>query len=238
MTIQFRATAVAFPPSDGVYMNIHVPNTPFPRTGEPWATDVPLIESELAANQNNCDVLFLGDSITRNLRTTGAAQLASYYGSRKPLIQGISGDSTQNLLYRETALRHMVGITPKLAIILIGTNNWSANSTYMIRDGILACAAQVRRQHPTTKVLVNKIFPRGTAGSPERTIVANVNTFLAASSFFDGTTTVLHDIGTAFYLPATSNIDTSLMPDLLHPSAAGYVVWFNAIESTVVTMLA
>jgi len=44
------------------------------------------------------------------------------------------------------------------------------------------------------------------------------------------------DIGPQF-LDADGNLPRSIMPDLLHPSEAGYQIWADAMEPTLAKML-
>ena len=50
-------------------------------------------------------------------------------GPWKPGDFGISGDRTQNVLYR-IENGEFEGVTPKVIVLLIGTNNLAANATY------------------------------------------------------------------------------------------------------------
>ena len=66
-------------------------------------------------------LLFLGDSITDFWPRRGEAswlQLAPY----KPANFGISGDRTEHLLWR-IANGELDGISPKVTVLMIGTNN-------------------------------------------------------------------------------------------------------------------
>ena len=72
------------------------------------------------ALQGDVDVLFLGDSITQGWADN--AVWKQRYVLRKPANFGIGGDTTQNVLWRiENGA--LVGIDPKVVVLLIGTNN-------------------------------------------------------------------------------------------------------------------
>ena len=67
--------------------------------------------------------VLLGDSITDGWRNGEARDiLEEHFGKYNPYNTGISGDQTQHLLWR---IDHgeLDGISPKAAMIMIGTNN-------------------------------------------------------------------------------------------------------------------
>ena len=72
--------------------------------------------------QGNVDLIFIGDSITHGWEGAGKEVWKKYYGKRNAVNLGIGGDQTQHVLWR---LDHgnIDGISPKLAVVMIGTNN-------------------------------------------------------------------------------------------------------------------
>ena len=129
-----------------------------------------------------CRTLFLGDSITEACRGTQFGEYYDELAARRrafedffPLKEarafGISGDRTQNLLYRvcngELSFRH----PPSVVVLCIGTNNLgrdndSAEDTFL---GIRAVVLEILQRLPGTRVLLTGILPRGpAAGSPPR----------------------------------------------------------------------
>ena len=76
--------------------------------------------------QGNVDLLFIGDSITQgweNDPPRGGKQVwAEFYAKRNAMNLGISGDRTQHVLWR-LENGNLEGIKPKLAMLMIGTNN-------------------------------------------------------------------------------------------------------------------
>src|SRR5688572_3759159 len=110
--------------------------------------------------QGNADLLFIGDSITQGWERAGKAVWDEFYARRNAVNLGISGDRTQHVLWR---LDHgnIEGIQPKLAVLMIGTNNASTNTSEQIGAGITAIVEKLRAKLPQTKVLILAIFPRG-----------------------------------------------------------------------------
>ena len=80
-------------------------------------------KSTNAPKQGDVDLVFIGDSITDGWQTRrGKAVWEKYYGNRKAMNAGIGGDNTEHVIWR---IDHgnLDGLKPKLAVIMIGTNN-------------------------------------------------------------------------------------------------------------------
>jgi lysophospholipase L1-like esterase len=111
------------------------------------------------------DVIFLGDSITHGWEGQKAWQ--EHFGSFKPVNLGIGGDQTGHVLWRITDGHELDHLSPKAAVIMIGTNNIGGHSAQQIAGGITAIVEELKRQKPHIKVLVLGVFPRGNAFDAE-----------------------------------------------------------------------
>jgi lysophospholipase L1-like esterase len=120
-------------------------------------------------SQGAGDVIFLGDSITHGWEGQKAWQ--EHFGSFKPVNLGIGGDQTGHVLWRITDGHELDRLKPKVAVIMIGTNNTGAHSAQQIAGGIQAIVEELRRQKPDIKVLILGVFPRGNSSDGERTLV-------------------------------------------------------------------
>ena len=111
------------------------------------------------------DVIFIGDSITEgwegNKKTWDAA-----FGPYKPINLGIGGEQTTHVLWRITEGKELEPIKPKLAVIMIGTNNTGGHSAEQIAGGIKAIIDELQKQKPDMKILLLGVFPR--AGGVEK----------------------------------------------------------------------
>ena len=114
------------------------------------------------------DVVFLGDSITHGWEGQKAWQ--EHFGPFKPVNLGIGGDQTGHVLWRITDGHELDQLKPKVAVIMIGTNNTGGHSAQQIAGGIKAIVEELKRQKPDIKVLVLGVFPRGSAGDAERSM--------------------------------------------------------------------
>jgi lysophospholipase L1-like esterase len=185
--------------------------------------------------QGPIDLLFLGDSITDWFDTTGKSVYDANYGQHKPANFGISGDKTQNVIWRITH-GELDGINPDVLVLNIGTNNLGDNpSDTKIADGIKKIVAIIRQKLPSTKILLLGIFPRNAANDPRRERIKNINGKI--DDLDDGGQHVKFlDIGKSF-LDANGNIPTSVMADGLHPTAKGYQIWADAMRPTLQSLM-
>jgi lysophospholipase L1-like esterase len=185
------------------------------------------------AKEGHVDLIYIGDSIVGNWKWDGERVWDYYYAKRNGLVLGISGDRTQQVLWR---LQHgnIDGISPKLAIVMIGQNNGPFNTGEEIGAGVAAIVQTLREKLPETKILVLAIFPRGEKPTPERAVLAKANE--VAAKLADGKHVFYMDINHLFLRPDGS-IPASLMPDFEHPSEEGCRVWAAAIEPKVAELM-
>lgn len=146
--------------------------TPAPRMGKGDKPDVNWIKRHngfteaIAKNGKDAELLFLGDSITDAWRGKAAQPTWNkYFAPYKALNFGIGGDRTQHVLWR---LQHgeLEGFRPKVAVLMIGTNNTGSDSAEQIAAGVTAIVKEIHKQSPNTKVLLLAIFPRPQGRQP------------------------------------------------------------------------
>jgi len=180
-------------------------------------------------------LLFLGDSITDGWRGGGRQtweKLAKY----QPANFGISGDRTEHVLWRLTH-GELDGIQPKVAVVMIGTNNvghFADERPEWAAAGVKKIVETIREKLPQTKVLLLAVFPRDAKDSPARKKVDALNEIIA--KFDDGQKTRYLDINKVF-LDSTGEIPREIMPDRLHPNAKGYELWYEAMRPTLEEMM-
>ncbi len=185
--------------------------------------------------QGNVDLLLIGDSITQGWEVAGKDVWAEFYDKRNAVNLGIGGDRTQHVLWR---LDHgnVDGISPKLAVLMIGTNNsnFNDNTAEEIGAGIQGIVKKLREKLPNTKVLVLAIFPRGEKPNPQREKNAKASAIAAKSA--DDKNVFYLDIGDKFLEPDGS-LTKEIMPDYLHLSPKGYRIWAESIEPSVARLM-
>lgn len=85
--------------------------------------DLPRYHQQLdRMNQGEVDILWVGDSIIHGWEGKGKDVWQKYYGDRKSMNFAIGGDRTGHVLWR-MANSPMEKISPKITIVMIGTNN-------------------------------------------------------------------------------------------------------------------
>ena len=108
------------------------------------------------------DLLMIGDSITHGWEGRGKQVWSEYYAKRNAFNIGYSGDRTEHVIWR---LQHgeVDGISPKLAVIMIGTNNTGhrQDPPEQTAAGIKMILDELKKRLPKTKVLLLAVFPRG-----------------------------------------------------------------------------
>src|SRR5947209_8986528 len=118
--------------------------TPAPRMDEWWQN---LHKSFLErAKKGDVDVLFLGDSITQGWGGAGKEVWKERYEPLKAANFGIGGDQTQHVLWRITEGKELEGISPKVAVLMIGTNNLGGPKPEQIAGGVTAIVKELRKQ--------------------------------------------------------------------------------------------
>jgi len=222
--------------------------------GAAWAADAPAqsantalkaeprpdqwwVDRQKATNervkQGNVDMIFIGDSITQGWEGEGKDLWASHYAKRNAVNLGFSGDRTQHVLWRLDN-GNIDGISPKLAVIMIGTNNCSTNSAEEIAEGVTAIVKKLREKLPAMKILLLGIFPREEKPGEARAKLAKTNEIIAKLG--DNKAVFFLDISASFLEPDGA-LPKSIMPDALHPNAKGYEIWAKGIEPKVKELL-
>ncbi|HEV2295912.1 MAG TPA: GDSL-type esterase/lipase family protein [Tepidisphaeraceae bacterium] len=186
------------------------------------------------AKQGDVDIVFLGDSITAGWRK--APELwAQRYEPLKAVNFGIGGDGVQHVLWR-VENGELDGISPRLVVLMIGTNNTAGREADRIAEGIERLVGVIRQKCPRAKVLLLAIFPRERPDDRRQMgVIKEINERIAKLD--DGKTIRFLDIGARF-LDENGKLRKDLMPDGLHPGPAGYAVWADAMQPTLDEMLA
>jgi lysophospholipase L1-like esterase len=150
---------------------------------------------------------------------------------------GIGGDQTGHVLWRITEGKELEGINPKVAVLMIGTNNMGRHSAEEIAGGVEAIVKELRKQKPKMKVLVLGIFPRAASAKDAiRAKIKKTNEILEKDLPGLGKNIVYKDIGEKF-LDKEGNLTKEIMYDYLHLTRKGYQIWAEAIKDNVKKLL-
>jgi lysophospholipase L1-like esterase len=205
----------------------------------------------LEASSRPVHLALLDDSITANYELKGPGRLRDYsrvwqcyYADRRALNLRFSGDGTRHLLWRVTH-DEIEGIAPKIAVILIGTNDIgslhrTAADTVVDIDAVVA---ELHLRLPATKILFVGLLPSD-RGAWVRQATAEVNSAVAAH-YGNGQVpwVTYRDVSSAFLKNGVP--DTSLFSDprqvppepALHPSPEGQERMAAALEPTLSELL-
>lgn len=207
--------------------------TPMPRKdNKGWMDRHEKFNARIA--QGQVDLVFIGDSITQGWEGGGKGVWEKYYGKRNAVNLGIGGDQTQHVLWR-LQNGNLKGVTPKLAVIMIGTNNAGGSAPEDTAEGIKLIVEEIQKQTPMTKILVLGVFPRGKDAEDKlRQKNDKVNAIIAKLA--DDKNVFYLDIGKKF-LKEDGVLPKEIMPDLLHLNQKSYEIWAESIEKKVAQLM-
>jgi len=185
--------------------------------------------------KGSVDLIFIGDSITQAWESVGRRVWKKYYGERNAVNLGVSGDRTENVLWRLDN-GNIKNIRPKAAVIMIGTNNSGdgrSTAEEMI-DGVTAVVDKLRAKLPKMEILLLDIFPRGQRINAQRGKILQVNQVLSRLDARPHVTFLR--IGHNFVSP-DGTIAKDIMPDFLHLTPKGYEIWAKSIKPTLARLM-
>ena len=180
------------------------------------------------------DLVFIGDSITHGWDGSFSAGpdrvWSAYYGARRALNLGFSGDRTEHVLWR---LDHgeVEGLAPRAIVLLIGTNNigHGTHTPAETAAGVAAVCRKIRAKMPRARLILQAVFPRRDKGEGVARKIEELNRLIAPLGREPGTWFV--DLNRSFLEP-DGTLSRETMPDLLHPGPDGYRKWAEALEPT------
>lgn len=197
----------------------------------------------------DCEVVLIGDSITHNwagAEVTGEKTSDTWrktFGKYKALNCGFGWDRTGNALWR---IDHgeLDGISPTIAIVHIGGNNWAASDSYVTwhpwnaecprekneetAEGVMAVVRRVREKLPKTRIVVMGVFPFGEKPTDQRRIDnVKLNALLEP---------MVKEVENAVFLNINDKLlgpdgvySREIAGDFVHPTAKGYDIWAASI---------
>jgi lysophospholipase L1-like esterase len=190
------------------------------------------------AKNGDFDILFYGDSITDLLGTDndgqgnpgGKSVVAKYLSDVKFANFGISGDTTQGVLWRLQNGEGQ-GHKPRAVMLMIGTNNMNGNTSGAeIAEGIGAIVLELHKDFPDAKIMLLAIFPRGASPTDSnRRKVEECNKIIA--KLHDGQHVFFTNINDKFLTPEGRLIGFRTT-DNLHPVTEGFEIWISSVAPT------
>lgn len=191
---------------------------------KPWRDRVAFLEQSLAQiNHSGAKLLFLGDSITQ---FWDSREFSKHFDDLGALNLGVSGDTTQGLLWRLPRIGLGTVLNPALVILMIGTNNtYPHGNALSAAIGVSTVVLLIRKLSPDSRILLVSILPRGPDPSDLwRQMGVEVNALLVTCA--DTNHVMLSDPGSKL-LDGKGQLSRSLAGDFLHPTSDGYAVLSN-----------
>ncbi|WP_164740042.1 platelet-activating factor acetylhydrolase IB subunit [Xanthomonas sp. BRIP62418] len=221
---------------------------PTDRLQEAWWAQRHAQVLEQVRQHPDTPLLLIGDSITQNYEKAKAPDedfqptWQTFYGSRGALNLGFSGDGTENVLWR-LANGEVDGLQPKVALVLIGTNNTGhlGQTAEQAQLGIDAVVAAIEQKLPRTQILLVGVLPSDISSEKSRRD-AQINQGLAVR-YGDNPRVTYLDVGSIFQrdgkLRSELFYDTRFRPPAgaLHPDTQGQRMLAEAIEPTLARLL-
>jgi len=173
--------------------------------------------------KNDFDLCFLGDSITQ---MWPGDIFGKYFGKYKCANFGIGGDRCENVLLRLDD-GELKDCTPKLIVLMIGTNNQGMNTAEEVTFGVSIVVKRLREKCPKSRILLLGILP--SAGTPyDKTSAINAGIAKLADRDMIG----YFDFGAKL-----QDKDKKMLPnmfaDTVHLSREGYEEWGKAVAPIV-----
>lgn len=211
------------------------------RTGAGWGNGGWIgawnhLKKTIAAHPD-AEIVFFGDSISQGLtghgdrvaKAGGERAIDKYYGNRKALSLGLSGDRTEHLIWR-TLNGQFEGLEPDWVVVMIGVNNInSANhSGGEVAAGTRKLVAVLKKALPASKILLLGSFPPGKMpGDPRREETRILHEGIAPLA--DGGSVFYRDLRPLFL--DGKGIHNGLMSrDGIHLNEAGKEAWMKALR--------
>lgn len=213
---------------------------PVPRDNTWWTERHAQKLNEIKA-ADKIDLVFIGDSITHGWERGNDEIEAIWeknFGRHGALNLGYGGDRTEHVLWR-LENGEIDGYQPKVAVIMIGTNNTGhrQEKPEYTAAGVKAIVEKLHEKHPETKILLLAIFPRGATPEDELRKLNTAANKLIEQHVKDKDYVTFLSINDKF-LEEDGTLPKSIMPDLLHPKEEGYKIWAEAITPKVNELLA
>ncbi|MCR0982467.1 GDSL-type esterase/lipase family protein [Roseomonas populi] len=214
---------------------------PMPREAKPenivepyWRARTAELTRVAGRGMGWAQTIFLGDSITQ---FWDPPVWEANFGSRGAANFGVGGDFTQGVLWRlQEGGQWPATLRPKVAVLLIGTNNSTyANPPEDTALGIAEIIRVIRRRSPTTRILLLGVLPRGADPfDPARVLNQRVNSLIAPCA--DNRSVFFADLGSVL-IDSMGRPLPGVFTDGLHLTPDGYARLTTVLEPRVTALL-
>ena len=183
------------------------------------------------------DVVLLGDSIMHFWEWKQPESWKRFAANRTVLNLGYGGDRTQHVLWR-IAHGELDGYDARHVVLMIGTNNNSFKDSKPenVAGAIELIVSKIREKQPKAKIILHPIFPRGNSAQSVRHVDArarNDRTNALLKQFADRDGKIIWIDFNDRLVDASGWVPKTIMRDEIHPTAAGYDIWMDALAPVI-----
>ena len=179
-----------------------------------WANEV---------DQDQKAVVFLGDSITQGW----GGGLGAAFPGVKVANRGISGDTTRGVLIR---LREdVLALHPAAVVLLIGTNDLEdGGDPEVIAQNVKLILAALQAHNPKRPVIVCKVMPSSARMKRPAAQIQRINALV--DDLVKTCPQCIRCDTWSIFADEEGDAKKEEFPDLLHPNAAGYAKFAEALR--------
>lgn len=240
---------------------VHLSSAGYKVLGEELQKNLASLDSQYTP-EGRVDMVYIGDSITDNYRKAQAPLedfapiWKEFYSRYNTKNCGVSGNLTHDVLARIDK-GMLDGISPKVAVIMIGTNDTGQQKTEQeTLSGITKVVDAVKAKLPQAKILLLSILPSNIAHwhvpgarDPEGKFQADMNINKALMSQYKGNKTVTFLNISQVFLKSDGKVNEDLFYDPkivvingkkagpLHPNTQGQRLMAQSIKPTLDKMM-
>lgn len=168
-------------------------------------------------------VVFLGDSITQGWRD----DFRGFFGDLKVANRGISGDTSRGLLVR--LKEDVLDLNPKAVVIMIGANDLAEKAKgETVFGNVKLIVDRLKAHNAKMPIVVCETFPCAPDDYRPVAEIQKINALYAKTWGKDPQVTVATTYG--LFAGSDGASLPKFLPDRVHPNAAGYAVWADAMR--------
>ena len=191
-----------------------------------WAERAREKQAEIDGLGGECELVFLGDSITHDWeREPGRPHWPYFKKAYKSINLGYGGDTIDELLWR-AKYGELDGYKAKGIVLMVGANN-RATPAEKMADGIGEIIKVIKEKQPQAKILLMAMIGRIGKEYDELRAKDDKASDIWLNRYVDGKSVFGLNIRHLFR-KADGTGKFSLLPDGTHPSTQGERLWRNA----------
>ncbi|CAL8117908.1 unnamed protein product [Orchesella dallaii] len=185
-------------------------------------------------------ILFIGSSSVDYWRSTAKDLWDSKYVPLGAVNYGIRGDRTENVLWR-IENGELDGLSPKLVVIYIGSNNVPRNTQQETVKGVDTVIEKLHEKLPNANLLFVSFFPRADRNPVPDTLKKIRNITDTLEPLINGDTRRKSNFLDIFWSLAPESLDgiyeEYYRDDKLHMNKDGYAVWDKLMNQTFYSLI-